>query len=64
MLRQFEVLPIYSCFENYGHIKALLERQGQRIDDFYRHVERPLYRVSSQKLAHNLNLYLRCEQKF
>lgn len=34
MLRQFEVLPIYSCFENYGHIKALLERQGQRIDDF------------------------------
>ena len=34
MLRQFEVLPIYSCFENYVHIKALLERQGQRIDDF------------------------------
>mgnify|MGYP000021213456 FL=1 len=34
VLRQFEVLPIYSCLENYGHIKALLERQGQRIDDF------------------------------
>ena len=34
VLRQFEVLPIYPCFENYGHIKALLERQGQRIDDF------------------------------
>lgn len=34
VLRQFEVLPIYPCLESYGHIKASLERQGKRIDDF------------------------------
>lgn len=34
VLKQFKILPIYPCLENYGQIKALLERQGQRIDDF------------------------------
>ena len=28
------VLPIYPCLEYYGKVKALLEAQGQRIDDF------------------------------
>lgn len=34
VLKQSKILPIYPCLENYGQIKALLERQGQRIDDF------------------------------
>ena len=34
VLQKFEVLPIYPCLEYYGKVKALLEAQGQRIDDF------------------------------
>ena len=34
VLQMFEVLPIYPYLESYGKIKALLEAQGQRIDDF------------------------------
>lgn len=28
VLRQFEVLPIYSCLENYGHIKSFVGTPG------------------------------------
>lgn len=34
ILQKFEVLPIYPYLESYGRVKALLEAQGQRIDDF------------------------------
>ena len=34
ILQMFEVLPIYPYIESYGKVKALLEKQGQRIDDF------------------------------
>ena len=34
VLRRFEVLPIFPYLEQYGKVKALLESQGQRIDDF------------------------------
>lgn len=34
VLKMFEVIPIYPHLEKYGTVKALLESQGQRIDDF------------------------------
>ena len=34
VLQMFEVIPIYPYLETYGKVKALLEAQGQRIDDF------------------------------
>ena len=34
ILQKFEVIPIYPYLESYGRVKALLEAQGQRIDDF------------------------------
>ena len=34
ILQKFEVIPIYPYLESYGRVKASLEAQGQRIDDF------------------------------
>ena len=34
VLQQFEIIPIYPCLEKYGILKAELERQGMRIDEF------------------------------
>jgi len=34
VLRLFGVVPIYSALKLYGCLKAKLEQQGQRIDDF------------------------------
>lgn len=34
IIRLFGIVPIYHALELYGHIKATLEQQGQRIDDF------------------------------
>lgn len=30
----FEVVPLFPCLRTYGEIKAALERQGNRIDEF------------------------------
>jgi len=32
--RNFEIIPIYDSLADFGEIKATLERQGNRIDDF------------------------------
>ena len=34
ILRLFEILPIFPSLKMYGQVKAMLEMQGRRIDDF------------------------------
>lgn len=34
ILKLFEILPIFPSLKQYGHVKALLEMEGRRIDDF------------------------------
>ena len=34
ILRLFEILPIFASLKMYGQVKAMLEMQGRRIDDF------------------------------
>ncbi len=34
VIRLFTILPIYPCLETYGNIKSILEKSGQRLDDF------------------------------
>lgn len=34
ILRLFEILPIFPSLKMYGQVKAMLEIQGRRIDDF------------------------------
>lgn len=34
IMRLFDIIPMFPCLREYGMIKAKLEREGQRLDDF------------------------------